>query len=1230
MAATVDSGCSASLTYDCSLLVNTSPCDEVFGAANGLLARATLIGGLPLIAVTASGDFVHFMLTNVRCVPEFSNFTLLSVDQMWEEQRVRSLFCEHKQLELPPSSGGVVIPYDATAGRNTVMFASAVKLYKMGTFKASVPDGAQTARVALGFHDIKSTAHIGRLSGAQVGELMHRRWHRPVRVVREAANICADATANLSRADNVSCEHCAASRATKASHGDSKTTTVPSHLPPATEPGRLHVDLKGMMIRSVHGFHYAMFAVDEFSRYIFVEFLKTKEKREITTAAARIVSRYNAMVDAGYDDQGRPLPKPKVKIINSDHEASLESSLFESFRTSLSIASTMSPPHDHDLNPIAERSIGVISELACAIRSHSNAPASVWPHLIEQAVNIHNSTSSSCGTSMADPLVSAHQRLTRTQPSVMDIASFGCQAVVLKPPPERKKSDLSSCGYVGKFLGRALGGRTGQWQVLADGKLITSSAVQVDEERFPWHGRDAKQPLAPTRPSSSPPHASRGGQDPSTASASDRDSLCALNLFSGPYARAEGLSPRLKQQFGWKRVIDFDNDPDTSGGWAHDLLNDETFSKLLLLATRGAFDAMMVAFPCSTFSASRLFPSDPPGPPPVRSSGHPDGLPDEEIDPKYKRELRLTNTLLERAVQIMVAARNSSRKTTIILENPADRSIPGTKQYGEDTAKHGSIWATSLFKQLRDAIPDSSTVTFAYCRFGSEYQKYTTLWYTNEAGPVLDQLNSPVYQCNHAKHPKVAGGRLPDGTWASAAAAAYPAQLNIRLAMAFTLARTGDPAPVSRQAISGWTSGNRHPDNRDASDVDATGTEHEPPASGQPGPPSPAAPPSAVAHRPLDSPLRGFPNLDSPDAPASSPSPSAEPSPVLGRPEAPRQGRAERSSRSSTLSQRNDESYHQQLFDLESKRARRQAEPLAPVTEEDVSPYDTYSPFDENAFLAHAVSEAFNTTPAGAWVETGRNPRLSASYTSGHNQEGVLETEDLSSVLSPPQMLKILSSGDLPAPVHKALLTIYRAALRADSLGAPSTHAEAMSMDAAAGNSKWKDGEGVELGNHARNGSWELVQRSDVPRGRRIHKFVWVYKVKRDGEIKVRLCVQGCTLEHGVDFDQTFSSTLRHCSARALFGHAARQRCSVRSIDFVSAYLQGAFLDGEVVYCHMPAGYVQYGSDGAPLVLHQEARVRHPPSRPPPPAWRLRLDARLRQGQPSPTRRLGQHDLHLR
>ena len=1071
-------------------------------------------------------------------MPEFSNFTLLSVDQMWEEQHVHSSFCDTKQLQLPKCSGGHILPYDASAGRNTLKFASAVQLYEKGILTTHAAANVQTARVALGFHDVKSTAHVARLSGSQVGELMHRRWHRPVKVIREAASICADTPDNLSRAGNVSCEYCTSCNATKASHGDSKTVTVPSSLPPSTEPGTLHIDLKGMMVRSVHGFHYAMFAVDEFSRFIFVEFLKTKETREQIDAVARIIGRFNATVNVGCDDQGKPLPKPRVKVIRSDHEAALESGLFESFRTSLSIDSQMSPPHDHDLNPIAERAIGVTSNLACAIGGQAKAPVSLWPHLIEHAVNIHNSTSSSCGTSTADPMVSAHQRLSRTQPSVMDLATFGCMSVVLKPPPHRKKSDLSSRGWVGKYLGRALGGKTGQWSVLAEGKLVTSSSVQVDEENLPWHGKDAKLPLSPaSRPQSNESqHATRGGQDPSIASTSDRDSLRMLNMFSGPYSRAEGLSQRLKKQFGWKVVIDIDNDPDTSGGWLHDLLNDETYTQLLALATRGAFDGIMVAFPCSTFSAARLFPTDPPGPPPVRSRSHPDGLPESELDPKYQRELRNTNLLLDRVVQIVVAARNSPKKTSVIIENPADRSIQGTPQFGEDTSEHGSLFATSAFNQLKSAIPDSSMVTFAYCRLGSDYQKYTTFWYTNEAAPVLDQLGTPIYQCNHSSHPKIAGGRLPDGTWASAATAAYPAQLNIRLAMAFSLARTGDPRPMFEQSVDDWT--------LPPAAATATGPSELPNGDGVPlaspapppsldgVPPSSPAPPPSLARRNIGSPMRPFPDFDDASKPdAASPSPS----PVLGRYEPPRQGRNERVSRPSTRA--NISSYDQQLQDFEAKRQRRLSRrqpPLSPLAEEDDSPYDTYEPFHSSP---SAVAEA---------------------------EVASLVFESREACESP--------------------LPTYHTAFRADSANAPSTHCEAVAFDAAAGNSLWADGEHVELGNHRRNESWDLIRRKDMPKGRRIHKFVWVYKVKRNGEIKVRLCVQGCTLESGVDFDQTFSSTLRHCSARALFGHAARCRCSVRSIDFVSAYLQGSFLEGEVVYCHMPAGYVEHDADGVPYV----------------------------------------------
>ena len=151
--------------------------------------------------------------------------------------------------------------------------------------------------------------------------------------------------------------------------------------------------------------------------------------------------------------------------------------------------------------------------------------------------------------------------------------------------------------------------------------------------------------------------------------------------------------------------------------------------------------------------------------------------------------------------------------------------------------------------------------------------------------------------------------------------------------------------------------------------------------------------------------------------------------------------------------------------------------------------------------------------------------------------------------------------------------------MRADSPDAPDTYAKAVARGP-----PWPDAINKELDNHKTNESWDLINRSDVPAGRRIHKFVWVFKEKRDGTAKARLCVQGCTLEEGIDYDQTFAKPLRHASARGLFAYAARNRCNVRSVDFVAAYLQGDFIDGEVVYCLQPSGSNVIGSDGRPKI----------------------------------------------
>eukprot|EP00966_Prymnesium_polylepis_P236794 5476454-Prymnesium_polylepis.1 len=108
----------------------------------------------------------------------------------------------------------------------------------------------------------------------------------------------------------------------------------------------------------------------------------------------------------------------------------------------------------------------------------------------------------------------------------------------------------------------------------------------------------------------------------------------------------------------------------------------------------------------------------------------------------------------------------------------------------------------------------------------------------------------------------------------------------------------------------------------------------------------------------------------------------------------------------------------------------------------------------------------------------------------------------------------------------------------------------------------WQGAEKTELGSHAKNKSWTDIDRSKLPAGRRLVKFTWVYKKKRNGKLKAHLCVQGCTQVPGVDFDQTHCATMRSSSLRVLCAVGAGFGLRMRRWDFASAYLQGSLLDG--------------------------------------------------------------------
>jgi hypothetical protein len=112
---------------------------------------------------------------------------------------------------------------------------------------------------------------------------------------------------------------------------------------------------------------WIVFAIDEYSRFVFVDFIKLKSDAD--AAIKRCIAAFNATVGTPIDEAGQPL-----------------------------LHHTTSPPHDHDLNPIAERIIGLISETAVAIKDSTDAPIRLWPWLIAYAVEWHNSTVSSVGS----------------------------------------------------------------------------------------------------------------------------------------------------------------------------------------------------------------------------------------------------------------------------------------------------------------------------------------------------------------------------------------------------------------------------------------------------------------------------------------------------------------------------------------------------------------------------------------------------------------------------------------------------------------------------------------------------------------------------------------------------------------------------------------------------------------------------------------------------------------
>ena len=106
-------------------------------------------------------------------------------------------------------------------------------------------------------------------------------------------------------------------------------------------------------------------------------------------------------------------------------------------------------------------------------------------------------------------------------------------------------------------------------------------------------------------------------------------------------------------------------------------------------------------------------------------------------------------------------------------------------------------------------------------------------------------------------------------------------------------------------------------------------------------------------------------------------------------------------------------------------------------------------------------------------------------------------------------------------------------------------------------------------------------ETDEVPEGANIISGRWVLKHKKDAEgnvikRKARLVAKGFTQQPGIDYNQTFSPTLKQDSLRIITAIASQRKFNIEQIDINSAYLN-AKLD-EDIYMKIPEGFPNTGN----------------------------------------------------
>ncbi|KAJ9539111.1 hypothetical protein OSB04_031844 [Centaurea solstitialis] len=216
------------------------------------------------------------------------------------------------------------------------------------------------------------------------------------------------------------CSACEKGKQTRASFKSKQISSISSPLQ------LLHMDLFGPVnVQSIAGKKYTLVIVDEYSRYTWVFFLRSKsDAPEEIILFVRKMERLNNLT---------------VRSIRSDHGTEFKNSTLETFFDQKGISQNFSSVRTPQQNGVAERRNRTLIEAARSMLSEANLATQFW----DEAVN------TACYTQNRSLIVkrfrrTPYQLFRNRKPSIEHLHIFGCVCYILNNKDNLGKFDSKS------------------------------------------------------------------------------------------------------------------------------------------------------------------------------------------------------------------------------------------------------------------------------------------------------------------------------------------------------------------------------------------------------------------------------------------------------------------------------------------------------------------------------------------------------------------------------------------------------------------------------------------------------------------------------------------------------------------------------------------------------------------------------------------------------------------